>query len=208
MRIRRTLVAGVLSLIALGGCTLPPQPFMDEFYEPLRVRRASIPATPVTVFAFVDERPGNEPTVVVRYEPLDGPARVERATAPVGTGVARAFARGLTARGYTVTDATTRRFTPDGAPPGQISVTGRVADFGVRIARTGMVSGWESRVGCRVIVDVWEGATLRKSGRMYQHGAQGGMSVTEPLAILAQALADVVAQAVSDPELQSALKPR
>jgi hypothetical protein len=208
MRPRGALVAGVLGLIALGGCVLPPQPFTEEFYEPLRVRRAAIPATPVTVFAFVDERPGNEPTVVVRYEPLDGPARVERATVPVGQGVARAFVRGLAARGYTVTDASARRFTPGDAAPAQISVTGRVADFGVHITRAGWVSGWESRVGCRLIVDVWEGTTLRKSGRMYQQGAQGGMMPAEPLAILAQALADVVAQAVADPELQAALRPR
>jgi hypothetical protein len=202
----RAALLVVVTLGALAACATPPRPFTDEFYTPLRVRRDAAARTPVAVFGFADERPDTDPTLVVRYEPLDGRPRVERSTAPVGEGVARAFVRGLQARGFTVADATTRRYAPGEPAPARI-VTGRVAEFGVRIARTGFLGGYQHRVACRVAVDVYEPTTGRRlAERSYQRVVEGAMMPAEPLSILSRALADVVEQAVADPELLRALR--
>jgi hypothetical protein len=198
---RRLALLACAALLALGGCVSPPRPFTEEFYAGLRVPRGKGPATAVAVFAFADEREG-DPHVVLRYEPADARPKVERATVPVGPGVARAFARGLADRGFTVTDVTARRWEPGTPAPAPLVVTGRVADFGVRIDRVGIVGGWHTRAACRVIVEVWDAAANRRvSERTYQRVTEGAMLAGEPLFALAHVLAEVVEQAVTDPGL-------
>jgi len=195
---RGTPLVVVLVLLALGGCATP-RPFTEEFFAPLRVRRAAVPATPIAVFAFADLRGLEDPTTVVRYEQADGRSRVEQATVPVGVGIARAFARALTARGYTVASTSATRYVPGGAAPAPIVVTGRVSDFGVSIVRAGLLGASQSRAACRLTVDVWDTATGRRiSERTYQAGTEGAMMPSEPFLVLASLLADVVEQAVSD----------
>jgi hypothetical protein len=187
-----------LALLALGSCATP-RPFTEEFYAPLRVRRAAVPATPIAVFAFADLRGLEDPTIVVRVEHADGSSRVEQATAPVGVGIARAFARGLAERGYTVVSTSTTRYVPGVAAPAPIVVTGRVSDFGVSIVRGGLLGASQSRAACRLTVDVWDTATGRRlSERTYQAGTEGAMMPSEPFLVLASLLADAVEHAVGD----------
>ncbi|MBI1734923.1 MAG: hypothetical protein HYR51_07095, partial [Candidatus Rokubacteria bacterium] len=184
----------VLALVAalVAACATPPRPFTDEFYEPIRVR-AGADAAPVAVFGFVDERRNTEPTVVLHYETERDLPRVDRATRPVADGVAHAFARGLRARGFTVTDATSRRYVEGQGPPGRAVVTGRVTEFGARVERSGTIlQSSRQRVGCRVVLEVRDAPGGRRLfERSYSRVVEGAMMPSEPMAILARALADV-----------------
>ena len=204
--LRHALLA-VVTAALVGGCVVPPRPFTEEFYAPLRVRRDPTVDATVAVFAFTDDRPEMEPRVILVYEPYDERPRVERSTLAVGEGVARAFARGLHARGFTVVDATKRAYEASAVPSARAIVTGRVAEFGVRMARTGFISGYQQHVGIRVAVDVHDAATGRRlTERTYQRVVEGAMKPAEPLMILSRVLADVVEQAVADRELLAALR--
>ena len=210
MRSVSALHSAVLAVVAamlLAGCVAPPRPFTEEFYAPLRVRRDTTVNSTVAVFAFADDRPDTEPRVVLVYEPYDDRPRVERSTISVGEGVAGAFARGLQGRGFTVVDATKRAYETGVMPNARVIVTGRVAEFGAKLARTGFFSGYQQHVGIRVAVDVHDPATGRRLiERTYQRVVEGAMTPAEPLIILARVLADVVEQAVGDPELVRALR--
>ncbi|MBI2202354.1 MAG: hypothetical protein HYU41_00610 [Candidatus Rokubacteria bacterium] len=202
MMSRRAWLIAVAALAA--GCAVP-QPFTDEFYAPMRVRAGATGA--VVVRAFTDQRPGGAPSVVFEYDTPSGERRIGRATAPVGEGVAQAFVRGLSARGFQVTDETKRAA---GAAPGAAAraiVTGRVAEFGVTMARSSLVTGSRQRVGCRVTVEVRDATGARRLWeRDYQRVVEGAMDIHEPFHLLARALADVVEQAVADPELLRAVR--
>ena len=197
----------VLAALALAviGCSLPPRPFTDEFYAPIRVR-AGADASPVAVFAFADERRIAEPTIVLEYETERDVPQAQHATRPVSAGVAHAFVRGLRARGFTVTDATDRPYVGDHGPAGRAVVTGRVTEFGARVTRTGTIlQTSQQRVGCTVVTEVRDGSGRRVIERPYSRVIEGAMMPVEPLAALSRALADVVEQAVTDPELLAAI---
>ena len=197
----------VLALALLvAGCALPPRPFTDAFYEPIRVRAAD-DASPVAVFGFVDERRVPEPTIVLEYESETDVPRADHATRPVAGGVAHAFVRGLRARGFTVIDATDRAYAEGQRPAGHAVITGRVTEFGARVERTGTILHTSrQRVGCTVIVEVRDPAGRRLVDRPYSRVVEGAMMPAEPLAILAETLADVVRQAVTDADVLTAIQ--
>lgn len=204
--VRHALLSAVAAIL-VAGCVAPPRPFTEEFYAPLRVRRDATIDSTVAVFAFADERPESEPTVILVYEPYNDRPRVERSTTTVGEGVARAFARGLHARGFSVVDATRRPYQAGATPNARAIVTGRVAEFGAKLARTGFISGYQQHVGIRLAVDVHDAATGRRlTERTYQRVVEGAMTPAEPLMILSRVLADVVEQAIADRELLAALR--
>jgi hypothetical protein len=197
----------LMALLLTTACATPPRPFTDEFYGPLHVRASAAAALPVIVYAFTDVRAVADPTVVVRYERETGDAATTHATAPVGQGVARAFVRGLAARGYRVTDETARELIPQASGPGPAVITGRVAEFDAHTVRTGLITADRTRVGARVTLAVYDPATGRRVfERDYARVVQGAMAPTEPLGVLSRALADVVEQAVSDADLLRAVR--
>jgi hypothetical protein len=202
MRARPAL--GALALL-VAACA-SPRPFTDEFYEPIRVRAGGERAA-VAVFAFTDERRVPEPTIVLEYLTERDRPRADRATRPVAAGVAHAFVRGLRARGFTVTDATDQAYVEGQGPSGPAAVTGRVTEFGALVTRTGtVVHASQQRVGCTVAVDVRDAAGRTRLQRTYSRVVEGAMLPAEPLAILARALADVVEQAATDPDVLRAIR--
>ena len=198
----------LLFLLALGlvvACGTPPRPFTAAWEAPLHVRADTNAALPVTVYAFADARPGDDKRRVLRYDTTEDPAAVH-ATVPVGQGVARMFARGLTARGFRVTDMTTRDYAKPGASE-RVAIAGRVTEFDARIERRNILGSTRQHAGCRVTLEAYEAASGRRVfEKTYMRVAEGAMSVTEPLQFLARALADVVEQAVTDPDLIRAVR--
>jgi hypothetical protein len=199
---------GVLVALALlaAACASPARPFTDAFYEPIRVR-AGGETTAVTVFAFVDDRGATAPTAVLEYESDRDVPRAAHATRSVGAGVAHAFARGLRARGFTVSDATHETYVEGQAIPRGVALTGRVTEFGARLTRSGTIlQRSQQRVGCTVVAEVRDASGRRLFERPYSHVVEGAMMPAEPLAVLSQALAAAVEHAVTDPDLQAALR--
>jgi len=202
---RRAWLAVAVAMLA-AGCITAPRPFTEAFYEPLRVRAGAGATGAVAVRAFTDQRPGGDPSLVFAYELPSGEQRTERATVPVGQGVAQAFVRGLQARGFQVTDDTKRATDAGAAGPARAIVTGRVTEFGITMSRGSLVGGSRQRVGCRVTVEVRDATGARPLfARDYQRVVEGSMDVYEPFLMLSGALADVVEQAVADPDLTAAI---
>lgn len=184
----------------------PCRTFTDEFYAPIKVRTGTGAAGAIVVRAFADQRPGGDPRAVFAYEPPSGQPRVGRAPARVGEGVAHAFVRGLAAPGFQVTDETKRADAAALAGAARAIITGRVAEFGITMSRSTVVTGSRQRVGCRVTVEVRDTTGAR---RLWERGDQrvleGSMDLHEPFHMLARTLADVVEQAATDPDFAAAV---
>lgn len=189
---------GIVTLFVLvAGCSVP-RPFTDEFYAPARIRRGAVTGGPVAVVGFADER-GTDPGVVFTLDRDPEPPRVERASVPVGEGVARAFARGLRARGFDVVDAANRRWSAGAPAPAPLVLSGRVSDFGITMSKTGFLgAGTRQRLGCRVTLELLDAGGRRLWQREYTRVVEGDMLIGEPFPMLARALADVVEDAVPD----------
>lgn len=206
MRFGRFVLALLVVTLA-SACVSPPRPFTEAFYTPAHVRRDAAAAVAIAVYAFANERPGGDAAPVFRYESNVEDRRAIPATVPVGRGVARAFARGFEARGFQVTDATSRDYRREGSARERAAVTGRVQEFDAHVVRQSWLGGDRQHVGCRVTLEVYDTARGRRIfERSYARVVEGAMMPAEPLTVLSQALADVVEQAVTDAELLRAIR--
>jgi hypothetical protein len=183
------------------GCGAPPRPFLPGFYSPAKIDpfRGALPA--VAVYAFSDDR-ATDPTLIMESGGLRGERRRDYATEPVADGVVRAFVDGFRARGFPVADMTAKPYAPDASSgDARIAISGRVLQFGALILRSGLV-GFDQRVVCRIDLEAREAATGRSVWtKSYSELTQGPALPADPMTVLSRALAKVIEQAVTDPEL-------
>ena len=195
----------LLSALVIAGCA-PAPPFAAGFFSPRNLERVAVPLPPVAVYLFADER-GLGPTLFLETGSISGREGREHATEPVSVGVTRAFVEALRARGLQVVDETARSYSHGaGAPKARVAISGRVLEFGARIARSGLVT-YDQRVGCRVALEVHDSATGRRLWtKTYGQVTEGGLLPADPTTVLSRALRHVVEQAVMDAELLTIIR--
>ncbi len=201
------LVVGLLVPAVVGGCGPIPRPFELGFYRPMNVSRLTEPLPSVAVYLFSDER-GKPYNWYLEHASISGHSGVGYTTELVASGVTRAVIEGLRARGFHVVD-----MTPTTYPPGpsaavtdtRLAITGRVLECGARIVRSGLFT-YDQRVGTRITVEAYEVTSGRKLWeKEYSKVWEGGILPDNHRRLLTRSLAHVVEQAVSDPDLLSAI---
>ena len=186
----------------------PSQPFLPEFYGSPRTTPLSKPLPAVAVYQFVDKRPVSGPTVLGEHPigtGLRGQA-VLHATEPIATGVARAFAEGLRARGFQVLDRTMSQLSGqsmESADP--LAVSGEVLAFSSSSRRTGLLS-YEGEAAFHVRVQVHGRQLAEVRWERVYSNTSDAILVTSQFAFLSRSLAQSVEDTVNDPLFLQALR--
>jgi hypothetical protein len=206
---RYVLLAHIGLGLILAGCTAAPLPFAPEFYRSPRTTPLSTPLAAVAVYQFMDKRPVANPTDFGEH-PLGtgtyGRTVFFHATEPIATGVARAFAEGLRARGFQVLDRTmkplSREREEEPSPP---AISGEVLAFSASSRRTGLVS-YVGGAAFHVRVQVY-GRQLAEARweRVYSNTSDAFL-LSSQLVFLSRSLAESMEDTVNDPTFLEALR--
>lgn len=197
----------VLTAMVAAGCA-PARPFTPGFYSPQHLTKLPGPLPPIAVYALLDERGTSEPTLILEFASISGHNRRDHATEPVSDGVARAFVEAFRARGFPVLDMTTKQSPGGSKAEARVAISGRVLEFGARITRTGVFT-YDQRVACKIVLEAREVSSGRSLWtKPYSKVTEGGLLPADPMTLLSRALAQVVDQAVSDPELLRIIQDR
>ena len=196
------IVLLLMILVALvAGCG-SARPFTPDFYSPRKLTKLLEPLPPIAVYSLVDERGAREPTLILESASISGHSRWDHATEPVSGGVTRAFAQAFRARGFPIVDMTERYYSPSGQrAEARVAISGRVLEFGARIVRSGLFT-YDQRVACTIVLEAYEVVSGRRLWtKSYSQVTEGGLLPADPITLLSRALAEVVEQGVTDPEL-------
>jgi hypothetical protein len=194
--------------LTLAGCAAAPLPFTPEFYRSPRTTSISTPLAPVAVYQFTDKRPVSDPTVLGEHPLRTGTygKTLLRATEPVGTGTARAFAEALRARGVQVIDRTLNPLSGElEGEPGSRAISGEVLAFSSTSRRTGLVSyAGGAAFHVRVHVHGREPAGVRWEKDYLS--TSDSFLINSQLVFLSQSLVESVENTVNDPAFIEALR--
>lgn len=156
----------------------------------------------------MDKRPVAGPTVLGEHPLRTGTygRSVFYATDPVRTGVARAFAEGLQARGFPVLDRTMTPLSRERAEqPGPPAISDEVLAFSSSSRRTGLVS-YVGGAAFHVRVQVY-GRELREvRWERLCSNTSDAFLINSQLVFLSRSLAEAVEDAVNDPTFIEALR--
>ena len=194
--------------LSLAGCAAAPLPFAPEFYRSPRTTPLSTPLAAVAVYQFMDKRPVADPTVLGEHPLRTGlyGQTLFRTTEPVATGVARAFAEGLRARGFQVLDRTMNPLSREREEePGSPVISGEVLEFSASSRRTGLVSyAGGAAFHVRVQVHGRQRAVVRWE-RVYSNTSDAFL-MSSQLVFLSRSLAESVEDTVNDLTFIEALR--
>ena len=186
----------------------PSQPFLPEFYRSPRTTPLSKPLPTVAVYQFADKRPVSSPTVLGEH-PIGTGLRgqtVLHATEPVATGVARAFAEGLRARGFEVLDRTVSQLSRQSierAVP--LAVSGEVLAFSSSSRRTGLLS-YEGEAAFHVRLQVYGPQFAEARWEKVYSNISDAILISSQFTFLSRSLAESVEDALNDPLFLGALR--
>lgn len=207
----RRFAALVLSIEALTllGCGQPYQVLTDWYLPPKITRLAEL--EPVAVYLFKDDREEEDTRVGVSgFERFSAIGTTSRANAvyvsvPVATTATQAFTDALRERGFPVTDmAQTRLDTRAPLSQGPIALSGKILDLHFQQWRP-FLDDLHSMARCRIFLEAYDPSSGRKFwekeyAKTITLGPRKPEREPRNKSPLGQVLAEVVVDAVYDPE--------